>query len=442
LKSHGLALNPSEEPCSIADTGGLEKESGLEEYKDNRVTQESNGEAGCNQLPCDGSENGSGDGSHESQVEHLLDTIRDTKDVLVFTNNNVDSGDTGDNEEAKSDSHLATTHESRKVTSTILEKAFAGAEGQRRRSTFGLGELGNCEESNLHTFEKTDGAHKNEEKDKTDSLVGRFSHSKFPGRGLSTVKGLNGDSKGESKNSKREGDTCPEENKGRSRLWGLVGFNRLSSGPVGHHSDQVGCVHDTGNFNTSSNPIGESHEMGVDVVKHHVGSVTLGSQLSNNDILQYHSNTGSEEDGSDPVGKSENFGTGKRSSAKTNREVNEDNHELTSHEVSVKVVSLVSPSGDLVGDRMGFAVEFTVNWGKTNHGALSSFNHGHPDDENPKDYSGSDGVDITGKLSVSGSDQGKDDHNGEDQKEKGNDNSDLVEGGVDYVGFGVRRHGE
>jgi len=91
---------------------------------------------------------------------------------------------------------------------------------------------------------------------------------------------------------------------------------------------------------------------------------------------------------------------------------------------------------------MGFAVEFTVNWGKTNHGALSSFNHGHPDDENPKDYSGSDGVDITGKLSVSGSDQGKDDHNGEDQKEKGNDNSDLVEGGVDSVGFGVRRHGE
>mmetsp|Transcript_22932 Transcript_22932/g.49944 ORF Transcript_22932/g.49944 Transcript_22932/m.49944 type:complete len:300 (+) Transcript_22932:152-1051(+) len=161
LESHGLALNPSEEPCSIADTGGLEKESGLEEYKDNRVTQESNGEAGCNQLPCDGSENGSGDGSHESQVEHLLDTIRDTKDVLVFTNNNVDSGDTGDNEEAKSDSHLATAHETGKILSSILEKAVASSQGHTGRSTFGLRKFGDSEKSDLHTFEKTDAAHQN-----------------------------------------------------------------------------------------------------------------------------------------------------------------------------------------------------------------------------------------------------------------------------------------
>jgi hypothetical protein len=139
--------------------------------------------------------------------------------------------------------------------------------------------------------------------------------------------------------------------------------------------------------------------------------------LSNNNVLQDHGNTGSKEDGSDPVRKSKNFGSGKRSSAKTDGEVDEDNHELTSHKVSVEVITLVGPSGDLVGDRVGFTVEFTVNRRKTDKGALSSLNHGHPDDKGPKNNTSGSRVDVSGKLGVTGGDQSQDNNNGEGDKE-------------------------
>mmetsp|Transcript_8280 Transcript_8280/g.24476 ORF Transcript_8280/g.24476 Transcript_8280/m.24476 type:complete len:499 (-) Transcript_8280:39-1535(-) len=435
LESHDLALAPGKEPGGVADTSGLEEESGLEEDVNNRVAQESNGEAGSNQLPCDGSKDGGGNGSHETQIEHLLDLIRNTEDVLVYSDDNVDGGNTGDNEEAQGDSHLTTAHESREVTSSILEQTFASAEGHKGGSTFGLGELGDGEESNLHSLKKTDTAHEDEEQKERDSL-----RNSIPGRGLSTVESINGNTKGKSKNSEGEEDTEPEEGEGDSSLRRFVGFDRLSCGPVSHHTDQVGSVHDTGNFDSGSNPISEGHEMGVDVVKHHVGCVTLRSQLSNNNVLQNHGNTGSEEDGRDPVGKSEDLGSRERGSAKTDGEVDEDNHELTSHEVSVKVVSLVSPSGDLVGDGVGFTVEFTVDRRKTDHGALSSFNHRHPDDKGPHDNSSSDRMNVTGELSVSGSNQRQDNDDGEHQKEKGDDNTDLVQGGVDSVRFIIDGH--
>jgi len=256
------------------------------------------------------------------------------------------------------------------------------------------------------------------------------------------VKSFDCDGKGESENGKRENNASPEEGEGESSLRRLVRFDGFSSGPVSHVADKVRCVHDTGNFNGSGNPVGEGHEVVVDVVKHHVGSVTLRSQLSNNNVLQDHSKTGSEEEEGNPVRKSKNFSALKRSSAKSNGEVDEDNHELTSHEVTIEVVSLVSPSGDLVGDRVGFAVELAVDRRKTNHGALSSLNHGHPDDESPHDDSSSDRVDITGDLGVSSGDQSQDNNDGEDKKKKRIHNSDLIKGGVNPMGFRVGGHGE
>ena len=107
---------------------------------------------------------------------------------------------------------------------------------------------------------------------------------------------------------------------------------------------------------------------------------------------------------------------------------------------SVQVVSLVSPSGDLVGDRVGFTVEFTVNWWKTNHGALSSFNHGHPDDKSPHDDTSGGRVDVTGELGVSSSDQSQDNDDGEDQKEKTEYNTDPVQRSVNSMGLVVGRH--
>mmetsp|Transcript_8279 Transcript_8279/g.24473 ORF Transcript_8279/g.24473 Transcript_8279/m.24473 type:complete len:298 (-) Transcript_8279:606-1499(-) len=275
LESHDLALAPGKEPGGVADTSGLEEESGLEEDVNNRVAQESNGEAGSNQLPCDGSKDGGGNGSHETQIEHLLDLIRNTEDVLVYSDDNVDGGNTGDNEEAQGDSHLTTAHETGKVLSAVLEKNVAGLHCQLGRSAFRLGKLGNGEESNLHTFEETDAAHEDEEKEERDSLG-----EGVPGGGLSSVKGFDGDGKGESKNSKREKNTDPEEEKSSTGLNRFVGLNRLSSSPVGHHTDQVRSVHNSGNLNSGGNPVGEGHEVVVDVVKHAVRSINLGSQLT------------------------------------------------------------------------------------------------------------------------------------------------------------------
>jgi len=213
LESTGLALKKGKEPGGRTDTGGLKEKGGLEEDVNNRVGEEGNREASGNQLPGNGSKDGGGDGSHESQVEEQLDTVRDTEDVGLVTNINVDGGDTGNNEEAKGDSHLTTAHESRKILSTVLEKALASLEGNGGGSTFRLGDLGDSKESNLHTLEKTNTAHEDKEEDEGDSVG-----DSIPGRGLSTVEGFNGDSKGKSKNSHGEKDTSPEEGKGESSL--------------------------------------------------------------------------------------------------------------------------------------------------------------------------------------------------------------------------------
>jgi hypothetical protein len=313
---------------------------------------------------------------------------------------------------------LTTAHKSRKILSSIAEQAVASLEGDGRRSTFRLRKLGDAEEGNLHTLKKTNAAHKNDEEDERDGI-----RKSFPGRGLSAVEGLDGDGKGEAKKSAREKNTSPEEGESDSGLRRFVGLDRLSGGGGDNHVDKVGGVHDSGNLNTGGDSVGEGHEVGVDVVKHHVGSIALRSELSDDNILQNHSNTRSEEDGSDPVRKSENIGSRKRSSAKSDGEVDEDNHELTSHEVSVEVVSLVSPSGDLVGDRVRFTVKFAVDWRKTNHGALSSLNHGHPDDKRPHDNSGGGRVNIAGKLCVTGTDQRQNDDDRKGNKEKRDYNS-------------------
>jgi len=436
LESAGLALKKGKEPGGRADTGGLKEKGGLKEDVDDRVAQESNREASSNQLPGDGTKDGGGDGTHESKVEDVkLDPVRDTEDGRLGGNINIDGGDTGNDEEAKGDSHLTTAHESRKVLSVVLEKALASLEGKVGSSTLRLRKLGDGEESNLHTFKKTDAAHEDEEEDERDSL-----RKGVPGGGLSKVKSFDGDSKGESEDAERKKDTSPEEGEGKSGLRRLVGFDRLSGGPVSHVSDKVGSVHDTSDLDTGSNPVSENHEVVVDVVKHHVGSVTLGSQLSDNNVLQDHSNTRSEEDGRNPVRKSKNLSSRKRGSADSDGEVDEDNHELTSHEVSVEVVSLVSPSGDLVGDRVGFLVKFAVDWRKSDHRALSSLNHGHPGDKRPHDNGSSSRVDITSDLGVSSGNQSQDDSDGKDEKEQRKDNSDLVQDGADSVRFVIGTH--
>ena len=142
----------------------------------------------------------------------------------------------------------------------------------------------------------------------------------------------------------------------------------------------------------------------------------LRGELSDGDDSQNHGNTRSKEDVLHPAGEVEDFSAGERGTAQVDCKVDEDNHELTSHEVTVQVVSLVSKGADLVGGRVRFLVKFTVNRGKTDHGALPSFNHGHPDDTGPHHDDGKGGVNIGGDLGAFLELQGSDNHDGEDDE--------------------------
>ena len=159
-------------------------------------------------------------------------------------------------------------------------------------------------------------------------------------------------------------------------------------------------MHETSSFNDEGRVESEGHEVSVDVVKHAVRGVNLGGELSDGDNDQNHGNTRSEEDVLDDLGHSKSVGSLKRRSTKVDSKVDEDNHELTSYEVTIQVVSLVSERADLVGDGVRFLVKVTVDGGKTDHGALSSFDHGHPKDSEPENDDGESRVDVVGDPGI------------------------------------------
>jgi len=154
---------------AIENNSVLEGKGKLQEEEDNRVAQEGNGEGTGNQLPCNRSQDGGGNSTQETQVEELLDTIRDTEDILSSSRDNIQGGHTGNHEETKGDSHLTTTHKSGKILSTVLEKAVASLEGHGGGTTFRLRKLGDSEECNLHTLKKTNTGHQHKEEDQSNN---------------------------------------------------------------------------------------------------------------------------------------------------------------------------------------------------------------------------------------------------------------------------------
>eukprot|EP00980_Cylindrotheca_fusiformis_P018569 scaffold6155_cov108-Cylindrotheca_fusiformis.AAC.4 len=129
-----------QEPCSCTDTSGFDEKDDAKHNVDIGVGKEGHGEGRSNQLPRDGGKNGGDDSSKESQVEELLDTVRNAKDVVVNTNLNIQSGDTGNDEKAKCDGHLTTDHESELVASLTLGNKFTSLAGN-------LGDLGNSKKA-------------------------------------------------------------------------------------------------------------------------------------------------------------------------------------------------------------------------------------------------------------------------------------------------------
>jgi hypothetical protein len=336
LESSNLLVDDTQEPGSSADTSGFKAKGNLEEDVDKGVGQELNREGRSNQLPGNGGKNGGDKGSQESKVEQLLDRIRDSEDVLINSNFVGNSGDTGNDEEAKGDSQLTTDHESRQVAATSFEQAVADLLGENGISSVLLGDLSDGEESNLHTLKHTNNTHEQDEKDDRDS-----SWNTFPHGSASSEKSFKSDGKRKDKDGNGHQTASPEEDSLKTSLGSFVGLDGLSSKFVGSHLDQVTSVHETSHFNDKSDIESKGHEVCVDVVKHAVRGVNLSSELSNSHNNKHHGNTRTEEDVLDDLGHSESISSLKRRSAKVDSKVDEDNHELTSHEVSVEVVSLV-----------------------------------------------------------------------------------------------------
>mmetsp|Transcript_38243 Transcript_38243/g.42849 ORF Transcript_38243/g.42849 Transcript_38243/m.42849 type:complete len:296 (+) Transcript_38243:223-1110(+) len=129
LVPHGFALQDGKEPSGGTNPGRFQKERRLQKAKDNGIAQKGNGKGGRDQLPCDTAENGGGDGTHKTEIQHGLDPIGDTKDIFIFSNDNIDRGDTSNDKETERDGHLTSTHKAGKILPAILEETFTRPQG-------------------------------------------------------------------------------------------------------------------------------------------------------------------------------------------------------------------------------------------------------------------------------------------------------------------------
>ena len=93
------------------------------------------------------------------------------------------------------------------------------------------------------------------------------------------------------------------------------------------------------------------------------------------------------------------------------------NQELTTHKVTIEVVTPVDDGHDVMGLGVAFLVEVHVNRRKTDKRCLSSFNHGQPDKVDPQHNEGDDGVRFSGNFRTPGKDDCHHDDSAENQQE-------------------------
>ena len=271
--------------------------------------------------------------------------------------------------------------------------------------------LGDGEESNLHTLEETDDAHEKEEENDGDGVWNTFPHGS-----LALEESTQGDSKAECQDGDRQEAADPEPKLHDGSTFLFAALNWLSREPTDEERNEVGGMQETGPFDGHGNVDSEDCKVVVDVVKHAVGSVDLRSKLTNHGGVKDHGQTSNQEDLGDDFRKSPELRTSERSTAQVDDKDNEKNHELTSKEVAIEVVTLVGGTGNLVGHGMRFLVEIAVDRCQTNDGRLATFHHGEPEYCGPDDNEGKGRVDIRRETCLFGEDQSHNDRSREDEK--------------------------
>ena len=377
LEVDGLLHDPGEDPGALADAGGLEGEADDEEDVGEGVGEEGDGEGRGDELPRDGCQDGGDDGAEDASVEEVLEGVGDAPEVLLALGDG-EGGDAGDDEEAGDDGKLTADHESGEVAALALEEEVAGLDGELGLAAFLLLDLGDGEEGDLHALEHTDDGHEDEEEDDGDSGGDTLPHG-----GLALEESGQGDGEGESEDADGEEDAAPEEDGLEAGAGSLLGLDGLAGELGDDHGDEVRDVHDAGGLDGHGDVEGEDGEVVVDVVKHAVGGVDLGGELADHASQEDHGETSDEEDLGDPGGEAPEFGAGDGSTGHVDKEDDEDDHELTAHEVAVEVVATVGNGRALVRELVGLGVNVILDGGKTDQGGLSALNHGEPDEERP-----------------------------------------------------------
>ena len=411
LEASNLGVDPGKNPGSRTDTSSFQPQTKSEEDKDNWVGKEGNREGRSHKLPRDGSKDGSKNGSKKTSVEERLETIRDSKDVLAGTDFDVHRCYTSGNEPTQGHADLTTNHESRKVNTFSSEEKFASLHGELVLSLFFLGELGDGKEGNLHTLEQTDTTGKdNKDND------GGASGNTGPHGSLAFEESSEGNGTSISKDTTGHEASCPEEKVGSAITDFFVSLNGLSGEPRNEKLNDVGSVKETGEFNHHGNVESEDSKVVVDKVKHHVSGVDLSSELTNHGTHQNHGDSRVQKDLGNKRRESKDRSSGKRSTRVVDDEDKQHNHELTTHEVTIKVVTLVGDLGALVSDGVGIFVEININRRKTDQRTLSTFHHSEPNHGYPNGDKCSSWVEIGGDTSLSTEDETHDNRNGEDQE--------------------------
>ena len=426
LESSNTLVDSGNDVGSITDSSGFQEQADAKEDVGEGVAEEGNGEGRSNQLPGNGGNNGGDKSSKESHVEELLGGGRDSPQGRVTgIGVNVKGSDTGNEKHARDDAKLTSNHESRKVESVSMEQKSAGLLGPHAVSTFFLADLGDGEESNLHTFQKSDTGHKEEENNNCSAGRDRFPHG-----GLSLEKSSQSDGKGKGKNS--NGDQAPSEEEQvlEGALGGFVGLDDFSGACGDNHLDDIRSMDQSGKLNGHGDAKSQVVGVVVQVVKHAVRCVDLRVELSDHGGQKNHGKTSSKEGSKDAAGKSPKLGIGNGSSGDVDGKDNEHNHELTSKKVTVEGISSVGKLGTVVGGRVGFLVQLTVDRGKSDKRSLSSFDDGKPQDGEPKKAEGKGGVHILGKSSLFGELKTRNQSDGEAQGDRRDHVLDQLHGGV------------
>ena len=122
LEATDLFVDGSHDPGTGDDAGPFQEEAEPQEDVGQGVRKDGNGKSRGNKLPGDGAEDGGDEGAHEAGIEEVLDWVRYAKDVVAGACLYVEGGDTGNDEEAQSDTELTADHETGEVATLALEE--------------------------------------------------------------------------------------------------------------------------------------------------------------------------------------------------------------------------------------------------------------------------------------------------------------------------------